>query len=308
MPKLKVQKSITIDAPIDKVYSRLNDFHHWLVWSPWLIAEPEAKVNVNEDGKYYEWEGNRVGSGNMTVEKENAPNAIEYDLTFLKPWKSKAKTSFQLREKGGDQTEVTWFMDSSLPFFMFWMKKMMVAFIGQDYERGLTMLKEYVEDGKVNSKLEFVGTETYDGCNYIGVKRDTTMDAFGPEMQEDFENLLQYCKDNNLEITSEPFSIYHKFDMVKQKVSYTGGVPVSTIPGNLPTRLMSGTIPATKIYRLRHVGAYKHLGNAWTTMYMMQRNKELKSSKKLHPFELYVNGPDEVSEDELITDICFALK
>ncbi len=308
MPKIKVQKSITINAPVDKVFNTLNDFHTWSAWSPWLISEPEATVNVNEDGKYYEWIGNRIGSGNMTIEKETAPNTIECDLTFLKPWKSKAKTSFQMNPKGDNTTEVTWFMDSSLPFFMFWMKKTMTVFIGEDYKRGLNMLKEYIEDGKVKSSLDFIGRTNYEGCNYIGVKRETTMDAFGPEMRQDFEKLMTYCQKNNIQPAELPFSMYHKFDMVKKRVSYTGGMPVDAVPEDLPAEFISGTIPAIPIYKLRHTGAYKHLGNAWTTMYTMHRNKEVKLNKKVHPFELYINNPNEVAEEDLITDICFAVK
>ena len=131
--------------------------------------EPEAKVTVQEDGKYYEWSGNRVGSGNMTVLKEQTNEWIECDLTFLKPWKSKAKVKFNLKSEG-DSTRITWNMDSSLPFFMFFMKKMMEAFVGMDYERGLNMLKDYSEDDKVHSHMEFKGRQTYPGCNYIGVK------------------------------------------------------------------------------------------------------------------------------------------
>ncbi len=307
MPKINVQKTITINAPAEKVFKTLNDFHHWPNWSPWLVTEPEAKVTVNEDGKYYEWVGNRTGSGNMTILNESAPKEINYDLTFLTPWKSTAKVKFECNPKG-DSTEVTWFLDTSLPFFMFWMKKMMTAFLGQDYQRGLNMLKEYVEDGEINSNLDFIGNTAYEGCQYIGVKRESTMDTFGPEMKQDFEDLMTYCKDNGLEPSGLAFSIYHKFDMVKERVSYTGGVPLKNIPDNLPAKFMKGSIPATTIYKLRHTGAYKHLGNAWSTMYGMHRAKEIKPIKKIHPFELYVNNPNEVSEKELITDICFAVK
>ena len=307
MPKVNVQKSITINAPVEKVFKTLSDFHHWQAWSPWLVTEPEAKVKVNEDGKYYEWEGKRVGSGNMSIKQASAPDSIDYDLNFLKPWKSSSKVKFECQSKGKG-TEVTWYMDSSLPFYMFWMKKMMIAYIGADYDRGLNMLKDYVEDGNIKSSLDFIGNTTYEGCQYIGIKGDSSMDTFGPEMQKDFEKLMAYCKDKGLEASGYPFSIYHKFDMVKNKVSYTGGVPLENIPDDLPAGFIKSEIPSVQIYKLRHVGAYKHLGNAWSTMYSMHRNKEIKPIKKIHPFELYVNGPNEVSEEKLITDICFAIK
>ncbi|MCH2234173.1 MAG: hypothetical protein MK078_07960 [Crocinitomicaceae bacterium] len=97
--------------------------------------EPGVKVDVSEDNKSYSWEGNRTGSGNMTITKEEPNKSIAIDLLFLKPYRSKAKVDFYL--KGNENsTEVNWTMDNSLPFFMFWMKNQMVQFIGMDYDRG----------------------------------------------------------------------------------------------------------------------------------------------------------------------------
>ena len=186
MPKTHVSRSQEINAPIESVFNILNNFNQWQPWSPWLICEPEATVKVDDDSKYYEWEGRRIGSGNMRITNENPNSSIDYDLTFLKPWKSQAKVRFNL-ESQGEGTKATWIMDSSLPFFMFWMKKSMEAFIGMDFDRGLNMLKEYAEDGAVNSKLEFVGTGAYPGCQYIGIKRECNVDEVGTLMSKDFE-------------------------------------------------------------------------------------------------------------------------
>jgi len=154
MPKMQIEKSTVIDAPVEKVYNVLSDFNQWKPWSPWLITEPEAKVTVAEDAKSYEWEGKRTGAGKMAITDESTNHSINIDLNFFKPWKSKAKVRFRI-EHEGEGTKVTWFMDSSLPFFMFWMTKMMTALIGMDYDRGLSMLKEYAETGAVSTKLDF---------------------------------------------------------------------------------------------------------------------------------------------------------
>ncbi len=307
MPKMHISKSKLIQAKTDHVFSILSDFHHWHAWSPWLIMDPEANVDVAEDGKSYEWKGNRVGSGNMQVISEEKDRSIDYDLTFLTPWKSTAKVRFELAQKG-DDTEVTWLMDSSLPFFMFWMKKMMEAYVGMDYDRGLSLLKDYAEDGKVHSRLDFKGYEQFDGYKYIGVKTDCSMDNVGPSMEQDFEKLWSYMKGKEDSIAEKPFSIYHKWDMVKNKASYTTGVPVKSIPDDLPENMISGNMPSSKVYTLAHHGPYEHLGNAWSTMYSMHRNKELKLNKKMHPFEVYVTDPGTTSGDDLITEIKFAVK
>ena len=86
MPKLHVERTTFINAPIDKVFKVVSDFHTWTDWSPWLVAEPEAKVNVREDGKHYSWEGDIVGAGEMTIAGEVENKSIDIDLLFLKPW------------------------------------------------------------------------------------------------------------------------------------------------------------------------------------------------------------------------------
>ena len=306
MPKFNVEKSITIDSPAEKVYQVLSDFNQWRQWSPWLITEPEAKVTVTEEGKAYAWEGNRTGSGNMRILDETANRFLNIELNFLKPWKSTSKVRFRV-ESEGESTKVTWMMDGGLPFFMFWMKKMMVAFIGMDYERGLNMLKEFVEKGEVSSKLDFKGVSDFSGYKYVGIKRSCTIAEIGDRMMEDFGKLKEFL-DNNKE--SEPglaFSIYHKWDMVKGQVDYTAGWAVKNVPGSLSDGLLSGEIPETKVYTLSHTGPYSYLGNAWSALYAMHRAKEFKPKKGIHPFEVYINDPADTAEKDLVTDINFAV-
>ena len=140
MPKMQIVKKKHINAPVSKVYDIVSDMSSWSKWSPWLIMDPEAVVDVAEDNQSYSWEGKRVGSGHMAISNQSANEAVDYDLTFITPWKSTAKVRFETREKDGG-TEVSWHMNSSLPWFLFWMKKSMVAYVGQDYERGLSLLK-----------------------------------------------------------------------------------------------------------------------------------------------------------------------
>ncbi|MFY0599510.1 MAG: SRPBCC family protein [Cyclobacteriaceae bacterium] len=307
MPQLQISKSINISASIDKVYNAVSDLNKWTAWSPWLIMEPEAVVKVSDDEMSYSWEGKRVGSGNMKIVAQETNKSVDYDLNFLKPWKSQADVRFELSESE-EGTKATWIMDSSLPWFMFWMKKMMTAFVGMDYDRGLNLLKDYVEDGGIHSKLEFKGVNTYPGCVYVGIKTDCDMDDIATAMEKDMTKVWELLADKKDKIAGLPFSIYHKWEMVKRKVSYTIGVPLSEIPEGISGDFISGKIPELSVYTLRHIGPYKHLGNAWSTLYNMERGKEFKHDKAHHPFETYVNDPSEVSENELITDIHFVVK
>ncbi|MCH6257369.1 SRPBCC family protein [Puniceicoccaceae bacterium K14] len=307
MPKFSITKSTTINSPQEMVFTTVRDFHQWPTWSPWLIAEPDCDVNVAEDGMSYTWDGKIVGSGKMEILDETPNNQISYRLTFLTPWKSVSSVSFSFQAKG-EATEVTWTMDGSLPFFLFWMKKMMVAFVGMDYERGLSMLKDYCETGNVPSKLGFNGTQSFQGFSYIGLKTSCSIADMGDRMKSDFENLWATVSEAKIEPTGKPFSIYHKHDPVSGRSEYTIGVPIVSTPSSIPSSLISGTIASCETWSVTHTGPYRHLGNPWSAGMMYARAKAFKQQKGIHPFEVYDNDPTETSENDLQTTIHFAVK
>ena len=187
MPKLYVKESILIEAQPQKIVSVLSDFNSWQYWSPWLIAEPQAKVEVAPDNKYYYWEGAIVGAGQMWIRAESE-KAIAIDLEFLKPFKSKAKVAFFLEPEAG-KTKLSWTMDSSLPFFLFWMKKAYEVFISMDYCRGLKMLKDWIELGQVPSTIFVNGIKERPAQNYIGIQRDCATDT----LENTCRKILKYC-------------------------------------------------------------------------------------------------------------------
>jgi effector-binding domain-containing protein len=308
MPNMHIDKTIDIKAPAEKVFNTIGNYKHWQSWSPWLIMEPEATVTIADDGKSYSWEGNKIGSGEMIITNEDANKRLDMDLTFLKPWKSKAKVWFEMNEGDDGITTLHWLMDSSLPIFLFWMAKSMTAFIGMDYERGLLMLKDYIETGRVPSSLSMEGINNYIGCKYVGIKRSCDLSAIGTEMSNDFGKINEWIEANGDNIAGITFSIYHKWDMVNRTVEYTSGVPVKDFPSDLLPGFISGEIPKTSVYSIIHKGPYKHLGNAWSAGYNLIQNKVFKSNKKIHPFEVSPSIPGEVPDDELITKIHFPVK
>ena len=307
MPAIHIERSIDINKKIDEVYKSLLDFNDWLYWSPWLIMEKEAKTVVSEDGRYYEWKGDRIGEGNMTIEREEENKTIDYDLTFLKPWKSKAKVRFKLVENK-NHTNIVWMMDSSLPFFMFWMKKSMEAYVGMDYERGLRLLKDFLEKGKIDSTIKVLGEYEFSETNYVGLRSLCDIDELSTNMGNDFGTLEEFKKNYPDVKTEKTFTIYEKWDIKKKQAAYIACLSVDRVPLDLDSKFITGNIPSTKIFTLRHTGSYKHLGNAWATMMNFEQSKKITSNKKIYPFEHYVSDPREVKEKDLITDVIFAIK
>jgi len=307
MPALQIVRQKQINVPPEHMYDILSDLSQWPSWSPWLIAEPEATVTVHPTGKSYSWQGARVGEGHMKITSEENPHRIALELVFVKPWKSTATVSMDI-EPTATGSMVTWSMASRLPFFMFFMKKMMTAFIGNDYERGLNLLKDYAEDGEVHSKLGFTGRSAYPGCNYVGIKRSCTMGDMPTLMEADFTALITESMQHRNCRPQDAICIYHKWDMVRGTMSYTAGIPYDGDMPTIPSAQLSDSIPPTDVYTMTHTGPYHHLGNAWSTLYGMVRSKEIKARRGLHPFETYGNSPKDTMPRDLVTYVHFPVR
>jgi effector-binding domain-containing protein len=307
MPKIAVNKSIVVAVSPDKAYETIRDFHQWNRWSPWVICEPDCQMTYADNGKSYAWDGKIIGSGSVEIAEEQPSEAIHFRLTFLKPWKSKATFSF-LFQPEGDGVRVTWTMDSSLPSFLFFMKGMMTAMIGMDYDRGLRMLKDYLETGNVHSKLEYPGQADFEGFQYVGIRAQCSMTQIGDQMKADFERLAQWFKDSNLEIAEKPFAVYHRFHLSKGTTEFTTGYPVKAVPENLPECFVSAELAACPVYRVKHTGPYHHLGNAWSSGMMRAQAKVFRQNKKIPAFEIYESDPSTTKEEDTVTMIHFPIK
>jgi len=103
MPAFHVTASTHINRPIDEVRRVIADFNSWPVWSPWLRMEPSATVECHGDpgqlNHGYRWEGEKVGAGEMSW-RALSDEQLQANLTFLKPFKSKANVGFNLTSHG----------------------------------------------------------------------------------------------------------------------------------------------------------------------------------------------------------------
>lgn len=309
MPAYNVERTILIHKPIDEVHAVLKDFRQWPAWSPWLIMEPAAKLdysaNQGKVGSSYTWDGELVGKGSLTL-RDLSDHKIDMDLLFLSPFKSKARTFFNLMPE--DQaTRVSWSMDGKMPFFLFFMVKKMKAWIGMDYERGLSMLKEYIETGSVSSQVEIIGKSSTQPTHYIGLRETCRFEDIGEIMPGHFEKLSHYLDDNDLPKDITPFAIYHFMDMYSQKIGFTSAIPVSPNV-KCPDGFECGEIPATKSIQINHTGSYPHLGNAWSAGMSYINAKKLKQQKTPMGYEYYLNDPKEIAPEELHTEIFIPLK
>lgn len=307
--KLDIQKSTLINAPIEQVRQLVSDFSQWNSWSPWIVLEPTCSVSVtgtpNSSGHTMSWEGDIIGSGQNVLTAADG-TLFEYDLAFFKPWKSKAKVSF-LIEESADKTKVTWAMNSSLPFFLFFMLKSMKNWIGMDYERGLKMLKAQAETGQINATTTNAGIDEYKGFSYIGIQRTVAVTDMADAMAQDFKKIVDDIVIKANKGAQHWVCIYQKFDMKKMQATYIAAVSDEDISlAELDDNYVKGEISNSKALEIKHHGAYDFLGNGWSMGMMYMQAKKLKGGNP--PFEQYWNSPLEEKPEDLKTSIYFPLK
>lgn len=147
----RVERKATIQAPPDKVFALINDFHHWPQWSPWEKLDPAMQRTHSGApagaGAVYAWQGNsEVGQGRMEIKESVPAQKVNIQLDFIEPMASRNQTDFILTPQGS-ATEVTWAMHGPANF----MTKLMSVFtsmdsmVGKDFEQGLANLKAAAE-------------------------------------------------------------------------------------------------------------------------------------------------------------------
>ncbi len=147
----RVQRSITIKAPADKIFPEVNDLRAQQSWSPWEAKDPAMKRSYSGEqsgkGAKYEWQGNKqVGHGRMEIVESTPPTKVLMKLDFVTPFPANNMAEFVLEPKG-DSTVVTWAIYGPSPF----MSKLMGVFmsfdtmIGKEFETGLANLKARME-------------------------------------------------------------------------------------------------------------------------------------------------------------------
>ena len=148
---LRIQRSIAISAPAEKIFPLINDLHLWKDWDPQEREDPTMTKTVGGPssgaGAFADWDSRgNAGKGRMTVVESVPPSKVSIRVDFVKPFQTSNMNEFTL-EPAGNATKVTWTWDGKNLYFM----KVMGVFmnmdkmIGKHFDAGLENLKVVAE-------------------------------------------------------------------------------------------------------------------------------------------------------------------
>ncbi|HTO31113.1 MAG TPA: SRPBCC family protein [Pararhizobium sp.] len=146
-----VERTVTINAPQEKIFPLIADFREWQAWSPYEKKDPAMTRTVSGAdsglGAVYAWDGNsNVGAGRMEIVEASPPSKVQIKLDFVRPFEGHNVATFTLAP-ATQGTTVTWAMDGPSPLIA---KVMGLVFnmdimIGGDFSQGLENLKALAE-------------------------------------------------------------------------------------------------------------------------------------------------------------------
>jgi len=311
-----IEESIVIKASMKKVWENISLFEKRKVSSPWLILDNKCKSKTEwKDGivgTIDTWESPILGEWEMEITEVVKNESIKYELRFKKPFKSQAHTYYKItKTRKKWELKVTWWMDGSLPFFLFWMKDTMTLFIKKDFERGLAMLKVFTETGKLETSTQIKPVQNVKWFYWVGIEKTKPLTKVGETMMKDFDILGELFEKNEVK-GKKVFAFYPKVDMKKNIFTFISSIQVSEKDFNkleLPKKFKKWYFEESKCLKVVHKWSYNFLSNSWTALYMAAKAEKLKPRKTQSSFEIYTkNFKDGLDEKDLVTDIYLPVK
>lgn len=149
--QFRVERTIDIAAPAEKIFPFFEDLRQQRFWSPWDQKDPNMKRTYSGAergvGAAYEWDGNKeIGAGRQEITSVSPYSKIEANIDFYRPMQVSNHIEYILRPSRIG-TNVTWAIYGPMPF----MSKVMSVFmsfdkmVGNEFEKGLLQLKSLAE-------------------------------------------------------------------------------------------------------------------------------------------------------------------
>jgi hypothetical protein len=146
----RVQRSISIKSPPEKVFPLINELKTMNEWNPFAKQDPSMKITysgpASGKGAAHAWTSERAGEGRLEITDSSPPSQVNMRLDMIKPMEGHNAIVFALQPQPGG-TNVSWAMSGEYNYI----SKVICVFvnmdrmIGGEFDKGLADLKAMAE-------------------------------------------------------------------------------------------------------------------------------------------------------------------
>ncbi|MGB5830741.1 MAG: GyrI-like domain-containing protein [Thiohalocapsa sp.] len=213
--EIRARRSLVIARDRTEVFNKISDLRTWREWNPWLLHEPDARLDYSEapgeqDG-WYAWDGKVIGAGRLTHLRLEAPERIEQRIAFTRPFKSTSAVSWEFAEHPSG-TEVIWTMRGRMPFLLRFLAPIMSESTAKDFDLGLALLRGRLDPTADQLQLRFIGDSDYPEQSAMIIPFKGSMEAMVEAMEKGFPRLATAAAEQGIVPDGPAFTAYHKVD------------------------------------------------------------------------------------------------
>ncbi|MFO7829826.1 MAG: GyrI-like domain-containing protein [Bacteroidales bacterium] len=288
----RVERSITVEAPVDKVFQTAIDMNMRPKWDPWIEMDPDAKIITEVipggTGSWYTWDSEIIGKGKLTITNFEANKKINSKLEFIAPQSMTSDITWAFAETN-EGTDITWGFKGELSYPVErWFGLFIDNQLGPQFEKGLQNFKTLVENLPSDlGRTGEIGETKFKGLMALSIKEECAMNNIRSKMINMYSSIMRYMNTNQIEMVETPFAIYHP----SEKPGYTlleCGLPVNKeIKGN--ERIKFIKLPAGKTITASHFGPFHTVNSTYKAIenYIIENNFETTGT----PWEIYITDP-----------------
>jgi len=150
-PDFRVERSLVIAAPAEKLFPYFDNHKKFNEWNPWAKMDPEAKNTYSGPesgvGAVASWDGKMVGKGSATITESKPNERIIERMDWLEPMQGVSTVEFTFKPESEGKTKVTWTMYGTNQGLL--SKVMSLVFncesmCGPEFEKGLADVAKLV--------------------------------------------------------------------------------------------------------------------------------------------------------------------
>lgn len=309
--KIRVQRSLVINAPSSVIFEQVNNFHNWTKWSYWDNIDPEMQSTYEGPesgaGAVHNWTSKNkdVGNGSITIIDSKPNSFILTDLNFEGMGVSHG--GWTITDTVGG-TVVTTYMEMEMGLMgRVFPGLMMDSFLGGDFAKTLEGLKKLCESIKLPPPVQgkwTIEATTYPEQILASTKATTNIQTISADIGASYQKIGEFMKKNQLEMAGPVCAFYHSFSA--EKIEMECAIPVAKMvkgEGDVNVNTMKAGNAVVAHYYGPYMGTEQ--AHAALDQWMKENKKEMVGS----PWEVYVTDPMvEKDTAKWLTEIYYPVK
>ncbi|GEM_PF-1792239 len=291
--RYKIEAKAMVQRSPEVAYFHALDFNNRPQWDPWIEEDPRAhtytKMTENGMGSVWEWDGEKVGKGKITVRSVNIHEQIRSTIHFMGNGTDSARMVWNFNPNAGG-TELTWQMKGEWGnFFARWAGLFMKGDIIKSFQKGLNNFKNYIERlPNWPGRTSAIRVKEMPEMRAVVVEKQSSMEEIAKSMGEAYGELMEYLTRNDVIPAGPPFARYTGAYESGQPLRFEAGFPVEQeIPSE--SNISFKIYPAGRAITAQHTGPYQSLFITYNKVIKHAMEKNLK--RKGEFWETYLTDP-----------------